>query len=135
MATAPRSARLFGKSIAFPPRIAEDGRWAWSEGPQNVRESIQIILLTDRKERLMLPEFGGGLTGYLFEPNITATHRLIEERIRQSLKRWDARIKIQEVTVREDPNDPEAALATIRYQLIATGQADAVNVAVPLTRS
>ena len=97
-----------------------------------MRESIQTILMTDRKERLMLPEFGGGLTSYLYEPNITATHRLIEERIRQSLKRWDARIKLQEVSVREDPDNPEAAIATIRYQLVATGQADAVSVTVPL---
>ena len=29
----------------------------------------------------MLPSFGAGLRSFLFEPNIPATHRLIEERI------------------------------------------------------
>jgi len=129
------SDRLFGQGIAFPPRIGADGRLAWSAGAQNVRESIEIILLTEPKERLMLPEFGGGLAGYLYEPNITATHRLIEERIRQSLKRWDARVKLEDVHVRADPADPESAVATLRYQLVATGQSDTLTLTVPLSGS
>ncbi|NTV96894.1 MAG: TOBE domain-containing protein, partial [Thiobacillus sp.] len=41
------AARLFGRGISFPPRIGSDGRIAWSEGEQNVRESIRVILMTD----------------------------------------------------------------------------------------
>src|SRR5258707_2829125 len=46
----------------FPPRVGPEGRIAWSAGEDNVRESIRIILMTDERERLRLPEFGGGLT-------------------------------------------------------------------------
>ena len=127
--------RLFGQGIAFPPRIGADGRLAWSAGAQNVRESIEIILLTEPKERLMLPEFGGGLASFLYEPNITATHRLIEERIRQSLKRWDGRVKLEDVQVRAEPAHPESAVATLRYQLVATGQSDTLTLTVPLSGS
>lgn len=123
---------LFGRGIAFPPKIGEDGRLAWSEGPQNVRESIQIILLTEARERVMLPEFGGGLGKFLFEPNNTSTHRLIEERIRQALQRWEPRVKLIGVTVKRDPANPEAAIATIRYQLVATGQPDAMTLTLSL---
>ncbi|HKG94969.1 MAG TPA: hypothetical protein VKA84_23840, partial [Gemmatimonadaceae bacterium] len=52
---------LFGRGIAFPPRVGPDGRLAWSAGEANVRESIRVILMTDERERLRLPEFGGGL--------------------------------------------------------------------------
>ena len=45
--------QLFGRSIGFPPRVGADGRWAWSEGADNVRESIRIILMTEENERLM----------------------------------------------------------------------------------
>lgn len=124
--------KLFGKSIAFPPKIGADGRLTWSQGSQNVRESIEIILLTEARERLMLPEFGGGLNSYLYEPNITATHRLIEERIRQSLKRWDGRINLQDVKVRADADNREAAIATLRYQLVATGQVESLSLTVNL---
>jgi phage baseplate assembly protein W len=103
--------QLFGRGISFPPRIGPEGRIAWSVGAQNIREAIRVILLTETEERLMRPEFGGGLQSFLFEPNTTATHRLIQERITQALGRWEPRIAIESVTVDAHPQDAEAALA------------------------
>ena len=54
-------AALFGRGIGFPPRLGPDGRIAVSSGAANVRESIRMILATDRRERLRLPQFGGDL--------------------------------------------------------------------------
>ena len=54
-------AQLIGRGVAFPPRVDAEGRLASSEGAQHVRESIRIILSTERRERVMFPEFGGGL--------------------------------------------------------------------------
>jgi phage baseplate assembly protein W len=124
---------LFGRSIGFPPRIGEDGRLAWSEGPENVRESIRIILMTEQRERLMLPEFGAGLGAFLFEPNTATTRRLIQERIQVALARWEPRIRVESVTVDEDPANPEAAIATIAYQLVADQSRERVALSVSLT--
>jgi Bacteriophage baseplate protein W len=111
---------VFGRSLSFPPRVGPDGRMVWSEGEENIRESIRVTLLTDLRERVRLPDFGGGLTHFLFEPNNVATRHLIEERIKRALKRWEPRITVQDTSVDEDPADPEAAIAVIRYQLVAT---------------
>ncbi len=72
--------RLFGRGIAFPPRIIE-GRLAWSAGEANVREAIRIILMTEQRERIRLPEFGGTLGKFLFEPNTVATRQRIQDQI------------------------------------------------------
>ena len=66
---------IFGRGISFPPRLGPDGRLAFSEGPQNIREAIQVILLTVPGERLMLTGFGGKLRQFLYEPNTVATRR------------------------------------------------------------
>ena len=71
----------FGKSLAFPPRVGSDGRMRWSEGETNIRESIRIVLSTDKEERIALPDFGAGLMRFLFEPNNTATHARISHAI------------------------------------------------------
>jgi len=123
---------LIGRGISFPPRIDADGRFAYSTGAENVRESIRVVLSTDRLERIMLPEFGGGLASYLFEPNTPTTHRLIQERITQALGRWEPRIEIEGVRVAADPDDPRAAIATVRYRLRATGLTDRADVRVQL---
>ena len=124
---------LFGRGIAFPPRVNSDGRLAWSEGEANVRESIRIILLTDERERLRLPEFGGGLSRYLFEPNTAMTRQLISERIKRALAEWEPRIRVESVIVDPDPDNAEAAIATITYRLVATRALERVSLSVALT--
>lgn len=124
--------KVFGRSVAFPPRVGDDGRVSWSEGPENVRESIKIILLTEPGERLMRPDFGGGLGAFLFEPNTAATRRLIQERITQALTLWEPRIKLESVTVEADPANEEYAVATIAYQLVANQVRERVTLSVSL---
>jgi uncharacterized protein len=125
------SADLYGRSLAFPPRVL-DGRLAWSEGEDNVRESIRIILLTELKERLRRPTFGGGLGEFLFEPNTVATRHALAERITTVLAIWEQRIVIQSVTVDPNPNDRQAAIATISYKLVATQTPDRLSLNVAL---
>lgn len=120
-------AELFGQGIAFPPRLNAEGRWQFSTGAENIRDSIKIILLTAPDERILLPHFGCGLHPYLFEPNTVATRRLIEEAIRQALGRWEPRIQLQDVTVDEVENEPAEALARITYRLVATNTAERLS--------
>lgn len=124
--------KLLGQGISFPPRVGPDGRLAWSAGAQNIRESIQLILLTELQERLMLPEFGGGLRSFLFRPNTAVTHRLIEERVLQALTRWEPRIRVEAVTVVPDPENVQAATVTVAYKLVATQARDQASLTVNL---
>jgi len=125
-------AQLIGRGIAFPPRVDAEGRLAWSTGAENVREAIRIILSTERRERVMMPEFGGGLQRFLYEPNTPATHRLIQECIKRAVGRWEPRVHVESVQVITDPDEPRGVIATINYRLVATQVADRVDVNVQL---
>ena len=124
---------IFGRGIAFPPRLDREGRWAWSEGETNIRDSIRVILETEQRERLMLPRFGGGLRSFLFEPNTVATRHQIGERIARALGQWEPRVNVDGVTVDPDPRDPLGAIATIRYKLVATGAPGQLSLGVKLS--
>jgi phage baseplate assembly protein W len=123
---------LFGRGIGFPPRVGPDGRVAWSQGEANVRESVRIILMTELRERLRLPDFGGGLGLYLFEPNTVATRHQIKDRIAKALSQWEPRLKIESVSVEADPEEPLGAVATITYRLVATQARERVSLNVTL---
>jgi uncharacterized protein len=123
---------LLGRGIAFPPRVTTDGRLAWSDGEANVRESIRIILLTDERERVRQPQFGGGLSRFLFEPNTATTRQLIRDRIERALAEWEPRVRVEGVTVDADPADRDAAIATITYRLVATSALERVSLRVTL---
>lgn len=126
------NAQLFGQSIAFPPRLGPNGQWAWSAGPQNIQESIQIILQTEVRERLMLHSFGAGLGQFWFEPNTTATQRLIQERVENALRLWEPRIRVQTVEVEADPGDPKQVVIAIEFELVATGTRENLALTVNL---
>ena len=127
------AARLYGRGIAFPPRVGPDGRLAWSAGEDNVRESIQIILLTGLQQRIQRPDFGGSLNDFLFEPNTVTTRHALAERIRSTLRQSEPRIQVESVVVDADPSDGQAALATIVYRLVATGRRERVSLSVALS--
>lgn len=124
--------KVFGRGISFPPRLNADGRMVWSEGEQTIREAIRVILLTEQRERINLPDFGGGLDQYLFEPNTPMTRHLIQDRIARALGSWEPRIRIESVEVVPDPGDPQAAIATIAYQLVATQTRERVSLSLTL---
>jgi phage baseplate assembly protein W len=126
--------RLLGRGISFPPRVGADGRMAWSEGEVNVREGVEVVLKTEVRERLRLPDFGAGLGRFLFEPNTTTTRRQIEDRIVKALALWEPRISVESVAVDADADDPEAAIATIAYRLVATQAQERVSLTVLLAQ-
>ena len=125
--------KILGKGISFPPRIGADRRVVWSEGEENIRESIRVILMTELNERIHLPEFGGGLNRFLFEPNTATTRQLIRDRITKALAEWEPRITVQSVTVEPDAEDLQAAIVTINYKLVATQISERVSLTVTLS--
>jgi phage baseplate assembly protein W len=120
------------RGIAFPPRIGPDGRVAWSSGAQNVRESIQIILQTNLQERIMRPNFGGGLEQFLYESNTLATRTQIEERTRRALARWEPRAAVDEVSAEAVPDEPSAVEFTIAYTVRGTDTREQVRLTLDL---
>jgi uncharacterized protein len=123
---------VLGRGISFPPRVGADGRIAWSEGGQNIREAIQVVLKTELNERLQLAEFGAGLGRFLFEPNTTATRHVLQDRIARALAAWEPRIAVESVDVEEDPADAEAAVATVEYTLVATQARERATISIAL---
>jgi phage baseplate assembly protein W len=104
---------VFGRSLAFPPRVGADGRLVWSEGEGNIRESITVVR-------------------FLFEPNNAATHARMEDAIVRALAAWEPRIEIESVEIAVDRADAEVAVATITYRLVATAARARISLNIPV---
>ena len=68
----------------------------------------------------MIPEFGGGLRRFLFEPNSPATQRAIERTVRTALIDWEPRIDVERVEVTSDESQPNLLLIHVDYVVRAT---------------
>ncbi|HEX5084989.1 MAG TPA: GPW/gp25 family protein [Blastocatellia bacterium] len=117
----PDPTRAFlGVGWAFPPQLESDGSIAEAVYEDDVRQAIRIIIFTNRGERLMRPDFGAGLNEFVFEPVSTATMALIENRVREALIAWEARIDVLEVGVTADASERNKLLIDMTYRVRAT---------------
>jgi phage baseplate assembly protein W len=124
--------QIFGCGVAFPPHLDGTGQWATSVGAENVRESIQVLLLTRLGERLMYPTYGSSLGTFLFAPNNPATRKSIEAEITRALTMWEPRVTLDSVSVDVDPANAQAAIATIQYRLVANQLPNQVTLTLQL---
>ena len=64
-----------------------------------VKQSVRSILLTRRGEKFFDPDFGGSLTEFLFENFDIVVEAEMEERIINTLKNYEPRVKVLNVEV------------------------------------
>ena len=109
-----------------------EGRLRYPSLAESVRQSIKIILQTRPGERLMRPQFGGGLELYLHEPNTLTTRRQIRDLITNSLERWEPRIVLDRVDVWEVEERPDTVRVEIVYRLRRTNQSQQMGITLEL---
>ena len=90
-----------------------------SREDENIKESIRLILMTGREERVMRPEFGCGLKQFVYETMDYGTLVRMEQEIKEALTLWEPRIEEIEVSVA--PGEEQNALMIhISYRVRAT---------------
>lgn len=115
------NAREFvGRGWAFPLRADASGDIALVSQDREIEESIRLILGTAYGERPMRPEFGCAIHDYIYAGADAATAAQIGFEVRASLKRWEPRIDVRDVTVTIDDADRSLLYIDIRYSIQTT---------------
>ncbi|MGF1625584.1 MAG: GPW/gp25 family protein [Alphaproteobacteria bacterium] len=117
---------MSGRHLAFPFRIAPDGRTATpATVDDHVKGEVIQLLLTSPGERPFLPTFGGGLRRLVFEANSDATAALARAAISRAISLW---LKTRvELLVLEVENEDATLLVGLQYKVIATGERQALR--------
>lgn len=120
--------------ISWPllPVPDDDGQLRFPGLEASVRQRIELILRTRPGEQLMRPDFGGGIEEFLQQPNTLTTRRRLHDRIRETLERWETRIVLDRVDVREVPDQPSHLRVEIGYRLRRTDEARQMGITLQL---
>jgi Bacteriophage baseplate protein W len=110
---------FLGLGWSFPVSLEGD-EISTAQYEEDVRQAILIILMTNRGERVMRPEFGAGLNEFVFEPVTTQTMERVKKRVTDALTDWEARIDILLVAVEASGSNANCLLITVRYRVRAT---------------
>lgn len=116
------------ENMAFPFAISEN-RVKTADYAESVRQSVQVILLTGKGERLLLPDFGTNLKKYIFEPLGATTYEIIRTEILNALYEWEDRIR--DIDVVQEENENSGCLnVTVSYTITGLNVKDSVRIMV-----
>lgn len=96
-----------------------------------VKDSLRNLLLTDPGERLMQPFLGGGIRELLFENMTPGTLKLIEDRVETTIKSYEPRAELIDVTVSSTFDENQVS---VRIQFYVVNRQQPVNLEVILER-
>ncbi|MGJ8589606.1 MAG: GPW/gp25 family protein [Yoonia sp.] len=113
------SRKFLGTGLAFPLQVTPGGKIALASEEALVNQAIWLILATVKGELKRNPTFGSGIHDFVFADNTPATHAQIAFQVRSALTRWEKRIDVIDIQVREG-EAPNHLLIAIDYRLRAT---------------
>jgi phage baseplate assembly protein W len=93
-----------------------------------VKQNIKMIVLTSPGERVMIPDFGVGIRGLLFE-NLADKEVLsaFKGRIKDQIKRYLPYVELQEVIFFEKDIDENKISVSIRYYIPDLGLQEVIE--------
>lgn len=118
------------RSFAFPFRVGELSFPKSATDTDAIKASVIQIVTTMRGERVMRPDFGCNAFSYVFENNSQEFRVNAEREIRQSLSKWERRIRVDSVNISSDDIvEPGQILIDISYTILSTGEVATTTVA------
>jgi hypothetical protein len=110
MAMAERDSTFLGTGWGFPPEFGPRGV-RMSDGEDDVREALRILLSTKPGERVMHPAYGCGLHQMVFEAVNESTIAEIKDVVERAVLFFEPRVTLVAVTV--DTRDLDEGLLGI----------------------
>ena len=115
---------FLGVGMSFPRRIDPGtGRFALSEAERSVKESVYLILMTNRGERWLEPGFGSRMMSYTFMDTSPTVLKMLSDELREMLLRQEPRIGDVDVTITPELQTG-SLLINIGYTVAATSSRD-----------
>ena len=103
-------------NIDFPFRDSEKGFYFKLNKTDTdaIRSDLLHLLLTNKGERLYLPDFGSDLRKYIFEPNDSITHDKIKNNLNETIKLYIPNLTVDDITFKNDDIE-ELIIVELKY--------------------
>jgi phage baseplate assembly protein W len=87
--------------------VSEGAYFTGETGVNLIRNNLRQLLLCNKGERVMLPDYGLNLERYLFEPLDQTTFYLIKQDILRTLERYFSSVNVITLSVYSDPRQAD----------------------------
>ncbi|MFN7656401.1 MAG: GPW/gp25 family protein [bacterium] len=109
-------------NIQFPFSDDPEGKFLEmnTEPKRAIKADLVHLLLTNKGERLYMPDFGANLRQYIFEPNDEPSYSAIKNEINTAISKFIPNLNVTELTVTPSENNIHAVIVRLDY-VVTTG--------------
>ncbi len=112
---------FWGSGWSFPPTFTlDDHQLVTTHGAENIQQSIDIIIATQKGERSLMPNWGMDLNSFLFGPLTGGVKNEIISSIRLALLNFEPRIRVLDISVEQMPDSAAHVGVFIEYLIKKT---------------
>lgn len=88
-----------GQPASLKNNVSQGAYFTGESGTELIRNNLRQLLLCNKGERVMLPDYGLNLERYLFEPLDQTTFYLIKQDILRTLERYFSSVNVVNLSV------------------------------------
>ncbi|PHN06362.1 GPW/gp25 family protein [Flavilitoribacter nigricans] len=112
---------FLGKGWSFPPTFNKSrGGVRISEGVEDIKESLQILLSTRVGERVMLPSFGCNMDDLVFENVDISLKTYLADLVETAIIEYEPRIELDAVVINTADQYEGVVLIEVQFTVRAT---------------
>ncbi len=115
---------FLGTGIKFPIQVNKaTGEFVMSSEEESVKESVYLILMTQRGERWLRPDFGSSILSYVFTDISLTRISMMEKEIARTIMDNEPRIAKTDVKIRP-VMDQGCLIVSLEYTIARTNRKD-----------
>lgn len=116
--------------MKFPIQInPATGRFVESEGVENIRESVYMILMTQKGEHPIRNKTGSTILSYPFIDISSTRIHMLEREVRETLLRREPRICDVQAHAAKEPGE-DCLMVRVEYRVKETGETQSLELQV-----
>jgi phage baseplate assembly protein W len=118
-----------GLSVKFPLSMSEKGDFSLNENVKDmVKQNFKNLLLTIPGERIMIPDFGVGISKYLFEQNSYGALESVTSAINSQVSKYMPYIQIINIDTQSSEETEELVSIKIKYFIKPLSESDILEI-------
>lgn len=118
-----------GLSVKFPLSMSEKGDFSLNENIKDmVKQNFKNLVLTVPGERIMIPDFGVGISRYLFEQNSYGVLESVTSAINSQVSKYMPYIQIIDIDTQSSEETEELVSIKIKYFIKPLSESDILEI-------
>ncbi len=97
---------------------------------ESIKQDLKMLILTNRGERIMLPDYGASIRSFLFQQNTDQLKNNISTSISYQISKYMNFISLRSIDITDDPINENSIKIRIEYSVPSLSSRQELNLSI-----